>query len=503
MGSKRKTLSYYKQVASSVHNGKYDYSRWDSDATFPVHSKVVIICPTHGVFHQTIANHVKGAGCPKCRRDKQRLGFNKKPKEFFIKKAIAVHGNKYDYSLWKDVSNTSLDPVTIVCRQHGPFTQTPASHIDKKAGCSQCGRERSTIAIRQRTQQHIPLETLQLLEDSNWLYDQHILQEKPIPQIANDVQVSDSLITSRMKKHNIEIRRYNTSTGEREVAEFIQSLGVDVEIKNRSILGGQELDIYIPEFDVAIEFNGLFWHSEANEKYENYHLSKTLECEKRNIRLIHIFEDEWKNMNTQCKHTLAHLFGKSSPGVYARNITVREIPWNIARDFLNKHHLLGAGTAGNFRIGGFDKNNNLIGVMVFGQQNNEHSPAGVTELKRFVTDKNNNPGLGSKMFKWAISHKGYNEVIAFVDRRWFTGLVKSHIGFGVVGTTPPAIWWTNGYSRFHRRFNTKHTLLQKYPEFDSSMSKRQMLHNLGFYRIWDCGKIKLSWQSGEPHQISS
>jgi G:T-mismatch repair DNA endonuclease (very short patch repair protein) len=68
---------------------------------------------------------------------------------------------------------------------------------------------------------------------------------------------------------------------EREVYEFILSLYNKEIIRNdRTVLNGKELDIYLPDYNLAIEFNGLYWHSE-DYVGKNYHLNKTIECEKK------------------------------------------------------------------------------------------------------------------------------------------------------------------------------------------------------------------------------
>jgi len=339
------------------------------------------------------------------------------------------------------------------------------------------------------SQVHISTETLSLLDNVNWLQEQHHTKELTLTQIAKKLKVDASTVSERFKKHLIEIKKFDFSAPEREVFEFISALEVNCISSTYSIIPPFELDIYVPEYNIAIEFNGLYWHSEAAGKDDKYHLNKTELCEAKGIRLIHIFEDEWRDHPQQCKDTLKHFFGKSDKGVYARKTTVKEIPWKIAKEFLRKYHLLGSGTAGNYRIGAY-YNDELISVMVFGQSNNEGGDCAV-ELKRFVTNKQNNPGLGSKMFKFAITNQNYNEVIAFVDRRWFTGLVKDHIGFKVVGYSKPALWWTDGTNRFQRRFKTKKGLIAA--GSNPLLTKRKMLLEQGYYRIWDCGKIKCRW----------
>jgi len=332
-------------------------------------------------------------------------------------------------------------------------------------------------------------EALILLDDRSWLVVHHYELKKTIAEMGNELGVSSDTVSKYMKIHKVDVKYFYKSAGECEVGDFIKSLGVEFVTNVRNIING-ELDIFIPEFNIAIEYNGLYWHSEQNGKDIHYHQNKMIECTEKGIRLLSIFEDEWKTQNKQCKDTIAHLLGKSEKGVYARNTIVKEISWKHAKSFLDEFHLLKAGSCGVRRIGAFDVTGALIGVMVFGNKNNEGSREFCWELKRFVTNKKNNPGLGSKMFKWAVSQYGLTTVVAFVDSRWFTGLFKNIIGFTVDSIVPPSLWWTNGKVRNHRRFTTKN-MLKKIT--NQNTSKRLMMKQLGFYRIWDCGKVKLIW----------
>jgi hypothetical protein len=336
---------------------------------------------------------------------------------------------------------------------------------------------------------------LSLFNDKDWLYKQHITNKRTIASICVILGLHwkghSSTFRKQFKKFDIPIHRYTMqSAPQLELERFLAYEGIEFQTNIRTIIGPYEIDIYIPEFSLAIEFNGLYWHSEIHKEV-NYHLTKTEMCEELGIRLIHIFEDEWLYSSNKCKETLLHLLGKSEQGDYARNTIIKEIEWKQAKDFLNRYHLLNAGQSGNYRIGAFNVKDELIGVMVFGQQNNEGSDKDSVELRRFVTNKKNNPGLGSKMFKYAIVEQGYKEIIAFVDRRWFTGLVKTYIGFTLDGVTSPALWWTDGSNRYHRRFITKKQLIDE--GMDRNLTKVSMMLKLGYVRIWDCGKLKLKW----------
>ena len=130
--TKKSTTEQFIQKAIFIHSkGKYDYSLVDYKHS---KTKVIIVCPEHGEFNQTPANHLSGNGCPKCSIDEHRSSI-----EQFIRKAIFVHGEKkYDYS--KVDYKQSQSKVIIVCPEHGEFEQTPNNHL-KGQGCPKCKSE--------------------------------------------------------------------------------------------------------------------------------------------------------------------------------------------------------------------------------------------------------------------------------------------------------------------------------------------------------------------------
>jgi very-short-patch-repair endonuclease len=109
------------------------------------------------------------------------------------------------------------------------------------------------------------------------------------------------------------------SETENELAAFVKKhYNGDIILNDRNILNGKELDIYLPELKLAIEFNGLYWHSEM-EKYDNYHVDKTNTCEKQDIQLIHIFEDDWNFKQDIVKSMLLNKFKRTDQSIFARN----------------------------------------------------------------------------------------------------------------------------------------------------------------------------------------
>ena len=116
---------------TKIHGDKYDYSKvkYVNNTT-----KICIICPRHGEFWQTPANHLKGKGCKLCRDEKLSMNRRSNNKEF-IEKAKKIHGNDYSYDKIKYVNNVT--PIEIVCPIHGSYWQKPIYHLDG-CGCPEC-----------------------------------------------------------------------------------------------------------------------------------------------------------------------------------------------------------------------------------------------------------------------------------------------------------------------------------------------------------------------------
>ena len=120
------TQNEFVEKSNSAHKFKYDYSLAVYDGG---HTKVKIICPVHGVFEQKPNDHMRGIGCARCH------GYM--TTEIFVEKALGVHGDKYDYSV-TEYTNI-FKSVSIGCKDHGVFKQSPKNHL-RGQGCPECGK---------------------------------------------------------------------------------------------------------------------------------------------------------------------------------------------------------------------------------------------------------------------------------------------------------------------------------------------------------------------------
>lgn len=145
---KRSNTEEFIRRAKIVHGDKYDYSEVEY---INIDTRVKIICPVHGPFLQIPYDHLQGRGCKACGYDKVRKSLRSNTGEF-IKQARAVHDDRYDYSQVEYV--TTDTPVTIICPVHGPFRQSPHSHL-AGCGCRKCGRDVCADKLRKNTEDFI------------------------------------------------------------------------------------------------------------------------------------------------------------------------------------------------------------------------------------------------------------------------------------------------------------------------------------------------------------
>ena len=146
--------------AKKIHDDKYDYSLVEYKHSG---TKVKIICPTHGVFEQSPANHLKGRGCPKCAGDKTRI-LKQSNRGEFATKSYLIHDEKYDYSL-VDYKNSGTK-VKIICPTHGEFEQTPDDHLSG-SGCPKCAGDKQRIFNAKKWCEKYDTGTLYLLRCYN------------------------------------------------------------------------------------------------------------------------------------------------------------------------------------------------------------------------------------------------------------------------------------------------------------------------------------------------
>ena len=478
------TTDEFIEKARKIHRDKYDYSKvkYVNNST-----KVCIICPEHGEFWMTPHNHLANQGCPKC------SGRYHTDTQYFIEKAKQIHGSKYDYS--KVEYKDSKTKICIICPKHGEFWQTPQEHLQNK-GCKECGFESALEKNTKSTDDFI--KKVREIHGDKYDYSK-VEYVNATTKICITCPIHGEFWQrpyEHLQNRGCPSCSHSTSKEEVNICNYLHSIDIACKQRVKNIINPYELDIYISDKKLAIEYNGVIWHSEKFGKDKNYHLMKTELCEKQGIRLIHIFEDEWIEHEEIVKSKLRHILGcdKDLQKVFARKCIVNEIDNQIAKSFLEKNHIQGFSRSSVY-LGCF-YNDNLVGVMSFKK---EAKASDKWELTRFATDINKHCiGVGGKLFKYFVKNYNPTEVKSFADRRWT--LDKNNnlyvkLGFYVDNILKPDYHYVVGNQRLHKFGFRKKILLKKYPNsgLTEDMTEHEICQKLGFQRIYDCGLIKYKW----------
>ena len=321
-----------------------------------------------------------------------------------------------------------------------------------------------------------------------------------IKQLEDMLDTSSTVILKRIHSYSLEeyvdIQPYY-SQYEAEIVEYIRSItNLEIVTNSREYIGNNlELDIYIPEKKLAIEFNGSYWHSDrVKDKY--YHQKKTIACIKNKIRLIHIFEYEWVDSDKQrkIKQYLKSIICNADK-LYARQTTIKEITSQEAKLFENEYHLQGYTTSSiNIALQYEDE---TIGLMTFGKprfnKNYEY------ELIRLCYKSNIAVVGGSeKMLKYFIDKYNPQSIISYCDLSKFDGNVYSRLGFdtNISYLTQPNYVWVHPHSKeVLTRYQTqKHKLVEKGLGTEDQ-TEDEIMTSLNYLKVYDSGNMKFTWNN--------
>lgn len=275
-----------------------------------------------------------------------------------------------------------------------------------------------------------------------------------------------------------------TSKYENELFEWIQSLKIkNIIQRDRRLVKPYEIDLYLPDYKLAIEFNGLYWHSESQGKGVNYHLNKTLECEKQGIQLIHIFEDEWLNKQDIVKSVIKGKLGLNKK-LYARKCVVKEV--DNRKEFLEENHLQGFVNS-KINIGLYHQSE-LVSILTFGKS--RYDKQYDWELLRFANKLDISVVGGfAKMLRYFKSNYS-GSIITYSDKRYFNGSIYKDNGFEKLKSTTPNYYYTDKRSRYSRIQFQKHKLEEQLEIYDPNLTEWQNMQLNGYDRIWDCGHYR-------------
>lgn len=136
----------------------------------------------------------------------------------------------------------------------------------------------------------VPPDVHAKLTDTEWMIHQNVDLIKSGTQIAKELNVDPWTVQRRFTEAGIDIKLHNSSAGEREVRQFIKEINVESVHNDRCLISPKEVDLYIPAHNLAIEYCGVYWHSEGSGKDRRYHQAKQQKCAELGIQLLTIYD---------------------------------------------------------------------------------------------------------------------------------------------------------------------------------------------------------------------
>jgi len=461
------------------HKDKYDYSL----VKYIKHdNKVKIICPIHGVFEQEPKVHYRGSGCFECGK---KIGAEKLSKlklmglDVFVERSKLVHGEKYDYSLVEYISSEAK--VNIICPIHGVFEQTPSIHL-RGSGCNECGIEKTTNKV-------------------SYMYDKCVeVHGDKYQYDFTGYKNNTSKIGVYCEKHGWFKQRYNNhcdlkqgcpsckayrSKGEIEIYDFLVSLNVNV-INNVKGVIDEEIDIYLPDLKIAIEYDGEYWHSTHN-KDEKCEYDKMLKCNDKDIFLLIFRHKEWVEKGEIIKSMIKNKIGLIDNKIYGRKCVIKIVNKKDKSLFLKNNHI--QGDSGSSIDIGLYYNDELVSLMSFSKFRKNmglKNKDGHYELIRFCNKINFNViGGFSKLLTYFVKEYKPIEVISYANRRWSQGNVYEKNNFEFIRNSPPTYKYLVN-NKLIDRFNYRKDVLVSMG-YDKNKTEKQIMDELGYPRLYDCG----------------
>ena len=287
-------------------------------------------------------------------------------------------------------------------------------------------------------------------------------------------------------------RYIRTSKGHQEILDFLRTQlpNTDILTNTRTLSTKFELDIFIPSLNLAIEFNGLYYHNDQLRD-KKYHLKKTRVCLSQGVQLIHIYEHEWYHKQDLVKSMLCSKIKKIPVSIYARKCKLVNLTSSEKRAFLSSNHLHGD-VRSSVNLG-LVHDGALVCVLTLGKPrfSNSHE----WEIIRFANLLNTNVVGGfSKLFKAFVSKYNPTSILTFADRSWSYGNLYYSAGFTFMEFTPPNYFYFKNTVVFPRQMFQKHKLKEILQDYSPGLSEYQNMLNNGYLRVWNSGNVKLEWK---------
>jgi len=283
---------------------------------------------------------------------------------------------------------------------------------------------------------------------------------------------------------NSSVQNNKNTNIEAFVRSVLDEYHIEYRANVRDVIFPLELDIYIPNHNIAIECNGVYWH-DSNHVENNYHHKKFQKCIEKNIQLLSIWEDQMYNSPDIIKSIILSKFGIYGKRIYARKCEIKNVSNIDAKQFLNDNHLQGFVNS-KIQLGLYYEDE-LVSIMTFGRGRKILKSNEEWELYRYCNKQNIQIiGGASKLFDYFINTYNPKTIISFSSNDISNGNLYVQLGFDKIRESI-SYWYIIDHKRYHRCSFSKHKLVKM--GYDESKTEKEITQENNFLRIYDSGQI--------------
>lgn len=271
------------------------------------------------------------------------------------------------------------------------------------------------------------------------------------------------------------------TAGHLELLEFVRRLAPDALSNDRTVISPLELDIVVPSARLAVEFNGLYWHCEAH-RGRAYHEDKTHQAREAGYRLVHVFEDEWRDRRPIVESMLRYRLRGAERSVGARKCRLVEVERRGREAFFQANHI--DGDVKSTAAWGLFLGEELLACLSVRRPLHRRW-ARRLEVARFaVLSGCSVPGALSRLSSAALQEsrsRGLEGLMSYVDTRYGDGSGYLASGYTLHSRTGPTFWWTD----FNRRLNR----FQFRADSQRGLAEEEVAALAGVTKIWGCDQL--------------
>jgi hypothetical protein len=390
------------------------------------------------------------------------------------------------------VNNPSQIPNISEKKKHTYFKNYGADHYMQ----SDTGKVEHMASVKEKYGDHISnVKQIHLSDDVlQCLHNKELFSKiaigKSLSEIAQMLGINETTAGKKVIEFGLQsdiVYRPIVSSGHREISEWLTSIGIDHVNNDRTLIAPYELDIYIPKYNLAIEYCGIYFHSElSGNKDKKYHMTKYINAHANNITLLTIFDHEWINKQNIVKNIILNKLHANVVKMAGRKLRVTKLSQTEATTFCDNHHIQGHLHGESYGL--IDKLGNIYAVMVFGK--NRFSTNKQWEIYRFCTTGTVHGAMSKLLRAFCKIHKP-ESITTYVDHRYGTGDSYAKLGFIKCDTTI-GFQYVDKHGGLHNRMKfQKHKLIKNNPNIDKTLTEWQLMQQQGYDRIWDAGQTRL------------